>query len=102
MIKVFLKRRVAPKNYRRLLGLLTDLRSLALRQPGYVLGETLIRGTDPVEVLAIGTWISEEHWMAWSTSQRRIEITDLVSPLLVGAVETTIYKIPTGDAAAAL
>ena len=98
MIKVFLKRRVARENYRRLLELLTDLRSLALRQPGYVLGETLIRGTDPVEVLAIGTWISEEHWRAWSTAQRRIEVTDMVSPLLVGAVETTIYNVPTGDA----
>ena len=97
MIKVFLRRRVARENYGRLLGLLTDLRSLALRQPGYVLGETLIRGTDPVEVLAIGTWISEEHWKAWSTSQRRIEITDLVNPLLVGHVETTVYRIPTGD-----
>lgn len=94
MIKVLLKRRVSPQNYKRLMGLLSDLRALALRQPGYVSGETLIRGTDPLEILAIGTWISEESWNAWKTSQKRIEISDLVNPLLVGEVETTVYRVP--------
>ena len=94
MIKVFIKRRIIPGNYHRLLKLMLELRIMATRQPGYVTGETLVRGKDPIEVLAIGTWISEEHWKAWSTAQQRIEITNMIIPLLEGGVETTVYSIP--------
>lgn len=94
MIKVFIKRRIIPGNYHRLLKLMLELRIMATRQQGYVTGETLVRGKDSIEVLAIGTWISEEHWKAWSTAQQRIEITNMIIPLLEGGVETTVYSIP--------
>lgn len=97
MIKVLLKRRVKPDDYNKLLDLLKDLRGVALHQPGYLTGETLVRGEDPVEVLAIGSWVSEEHWKAWSTSQQRIELEDMVSPLLVERPEITIYSVPAQD-----
>lgn len=97
MIKVLLKRRVKPENYDKLIELLKDLRGVALHQPGYVTGETLVRGEDPVEVLAIGSWVSQEHWRAWSTSQQRIELEDMVTPLLVDRAEITIYTVPSQD-----
>jgi len=91
MIKVLLTRRVRPENYGRVLGLLTDLRAAALRQPGYVSGETVVRGEDPIEVLAIGTWLAEEYWTAWSTSEERIEIEDMMAPLLGGEPRASVY-----------
>ncbi len=94
MIKVILKRRVKPQNYGRLIGLLRDLRGAALHQPGYITGETLMRGDNPVEVLAIGTWLSEKHWRAWSTSQARNELESMVEPLLIERVDTTVYEVP--------
>ena len=97
MIKVLLKRRVKPEDYDKLIELLKDLRGVALHQPGYVTGETLVRGEDPVEVLAIGSWVSQEHWRAWSTSQQRIELEDMVTPLLVDRAEITIYTVPSQD-----
>jgi antibiotic biosynthesis monooxygenase (ABM) superfamily enzyme len=97
MVKVLIKRRVKAENYRRLLELMLELRVMAMRQPGYVTGETLVRGKDPIEVLAIGTWLSEGHWKAWSIDQRRIEITDMLDLLIENGVETTVYSIPDED-----
>ncbi len=97
MIKVFLTRRVRAENYERVMGLLTDLRAVALHQPGYVTGETVVRGDDPIEVVAIGTWLAEEHWQAWSTSKERLEIEDMIAPLLAGEPSAAIYRVPLGN-----
>jgi antibiotic biosynthesis monooxygenase (ABM) superfamily enzyme len=97
MIKVILKRRVKPQNYGRLIGLLRDLRAAAIHQPGYITGETVMRGENPIEVLAIGSWLSERHWQAWATSQARNELESMVDLLIVGKVETTVYEVPAED-----
>jgi antibiotic biosynthesis monooxygenase (ABM) superfamily enzyme len=94
MIKVFLKRRVKPENYRTMILFLLDMRSAALHQPGYIMGETLVKGSDPMELLTVGTWISEEHWKAWSTSPERIALESMVDPLMEDEIETTIYSVP--------
>jgi antibiotic biosynthesis monooxygenase (ABM) superfamily enzyme len=94
MIKVLLRRRVRPGNYERTIGLLRDLRAAALHQPGYTTGETIVRGQDPIELLVINTWLSEEHWRAWSTSQQRIELENMITPLLEEAPEAAVYRIP--------
>lgn len=94
MIKVILKRKVKPQNYARLLGLIRDLRAAALHQPGYITGETITRGNNPIEVVAMGSWLSEKHWRAWSTSQARNELESMVEPLLLEKVETTVYEVP--------
>jgi len=73
---------------------LKDMRAAALHQPGYVTGETLMRGNNPVELLVIGTWISEAYWKAWETAPERLELENIVDSLLEGEVQTTIYKIP--------
>ncbi len=93
MIKVLIKRNVRPQDYQSLFGLLLDLRAAAIRQPGYVMGETVVRGEDPIEVLAIGTWLTEEHWRAWRTSQQRNELEEMVNPLLVGDAEVSVYQV---------
>jgi heme oxygenase (mycobilin-producing) len=94
MIKVILKRHVKPDNYKRMVGLLQDLRAAALHQPGYISGETLVRGRDPVEVLAVGTWLSEQHWRDWSSSRERNELESMVEPLLEGKSEALVYQVP--------
>jgi antibiotic biosynthesis monooxygenase (ABM) superfamily enzyme len=94
MIKVLLRRRVKPGNYERTIGLVRDLRAAALHQPGYMTGETIVRGQDPIEVLVISTWLSEEHWRAWSTSEPRIELESMITPLLEDTPEAAVYRMP--------
>ena len=93
MIKVLLERRVKKKDYAKLMDHLIDLRSAALHQPGYISGETLIKGNDPVDILTISTWISEDHWKAWITSEQRIELNDAINHLVVGDAKVNVYNV---------
>ncbi|MDD4860331.1 MAG: antibiotic biosynthesis monooxygenase [Dehalococcoidales bacterium] len=93
MIKVLLERQVKRADFPKILEHLQDLRAAALYQPGYVFGETLLKGDDPVEVLVISTWASEEHWNAWLTSEERIELESANSHLLLDETKISVYKI---------
>jgi heme-degrading monooxygenase HmoA len=97
MVKVMQERRVKKKNLARLVAMLNDLRATAIRQPGYVTGETLIKGNDPIDVLVISTWISEDHWKAWTTSEERIELNDMITGIIEGEARINIYQVPTGQ-----
>lgn len=97
MIKVMLERRVPKENFAKLIGHLIDLRTAALHQPGYVGGETLVKGDDPIDVLVISTWISEDHWKAWTTTTPRIDLYDIIDGLIEGEVKVDIYKVPAGE-----
>lgn len=97
MIKVLLERKVTKKNFGKLIGYLIDLRTAALHQPGYVGGETLVKGNDPIDVMVISTWISEDHWKAWMTNAQRIELYDMIEGLIEDEVKVNIYKVPLGE-----
>jgi len=97
MIKVFVERRVTKKNYDKLIQHLLDLRTAALHQQGYVSGETLVKGDDPIDVITISSWISEDHWKAWITSEVRIELSDIIEHLIDGDEQVSIYKVPSEE-----
>jgi len=98
MIKVLLERCVTRDKYRKLLQLIKDLRSEALHQPGYMMGETLVSENDVVRVLVISTWMSEEHWKAFLTTEQRIELEAMVDVLLEEEVKVSVYRVPDGYA----
>ena len=93
MIKVLLERRVAKENLTRLIGYLIDLRAAALQQKGYVTGETLVKRNDTFDVMTISTWISEEHWKAWTTTATRIELDDIINGIIIGEPKVSIYTM---------
>ncbi len=97
MIKVLLERRVKRENYSKLIEDLKDLRSAALHQPGYMTGETLVKGDDPVDVLVISTWVTEDCWKAWLTRQERLEFEDCINSLIEGEPRTSVYEVPLED-----
>jgi heme oxygenase (mycobilin-producing) len=66
----------------RLIELIHDLRMEAMKQPGYITGETLTNSEDPCDVVVISTWNKEEQWKAWDTSEKRLALTTPVRPLL--------------------
>lgn len=98
MIKVLLERCVNREKYDQLLGLIKDLRAEALHQPGYMTGETLVSENDIVKVLVISTWVSEEHWKAFLTTEQRIELEAMVDGLLEEEVKVSVYRVPNGYA----
>lgn len=89
-IKVILYRRVPVEKRNELTPLLLELRSLALVQPGYVSGETLMNSDDPEEVLVISSWTDEPSWNRWLENARREEVQRRIDELLG---HETMYQV---------
>ena len=92
MIKVIIERHCKPGKEVALGGLLIDLRTKGLRQPGYVSGETLVSVEDPRNYLTIGTWTRLEFWKAWENSQERAELAQMIDALLAEDPRQSIYS----------
>ena len=81
-IKVILYRRVPVEKVEDLKPLLNELRALALAQPGYISGETLMNSEDPEEYLVLSSWTSEKHWNEWFQNEKRAEVQRQIDQLL--------------------
>jgi heme-degrading monooxygenase HmoA len=97
MIKVLQERRVRKNNHAKLIAHLNDLRAAALRQPGYVTGETLVKGDDPIDVLVVSTWLSQDHWNAWTTLEERIALNDIINGVIEGEARISVYEVPNSE-----
>jgi len=89
-IKVILYRRVPAEKSNELKPLLLEMRSLAMAQPGYVSGETLMNADDPEEYIVISTWTNEENWNEWLKNESRMDIQDRIDQLLG---RRTMYQV---------
>ncbi|MBT8339266.1 MAG: antibiotic biosynthesis monooxygenase [Desulfatitalea sp.] len=69
--KILIKRCFKPGKTKQILALLNDLRAHAMRQPGYISGETLVQNASPHCMVIIGTWQSIEDWYCWRDSNER-------------------------------
>lgn len=98
MLKVLLECRAKKDRYDKFMELIQDLSAVALHQAGYVTGETLVKADDPLHVLVISTWVSEQHWEAWLNNQNCVELSALVDGLVDGDTEVTLYGVPPGSA----
>jgi len=76
-----------------LLPHIVELRALAVKQPGYISGETFFNINRSDECLVIGRWTSLEHWQRWTLDQRRIELDRNMENHLVSKTEYSIYSI---------
>jgi heme-degrading monooxygenase HmoA len=70
-----------------------ELRALAVRQPGYISGETFFNLDRPEECLVIGRWTSLEHWQQWERDERRIKLNENIEEHLGSKAEYSIYGI---------
>jgi len=76
-----------------ILPYIIELRSLAVRQPGYISGETFFNLDRPEECLVIGRWISLEHWQQWKRDARRIKLNENIEKHLETKTEYNIYGV---------
>ncbi len=90
LIKRVTKRGVDAKE---LMPLIVELRSLAVRQPGYISGETFFNLDRPEECIVISRWTSLEHWQRWKKGERRIELNENIEEHLGSKTEYNIYGI---------
>jgi antibiotic biosynthesis monooxygenase (ABM) superfamily enzyme len=93
-VKVLIRRKVPSEKEADLLTLITQLRSLASRAPGYISGETLRNAEDREEYLVIGTWQHIKDWKAWLASQERKTLQGKIDKLLKRKTKYEVYDYP--------
>jgi heme-degrading monooxygenase HmoA len=89
-IKVMIKRKWQVDKPEELLPLLTELRSRAKEQPGYISSETLRSLEDPEDFLVISRWETADDWKKWLHSKEKRDIQGKVDSLIG---EKTFYEI---------
>ena len=71
--------------------LIVELRSHAMKQPGYISGETLKCIDRPGEYLVVSTWESVADWNKWLTSQERKILEDKIDSVTGKSTEYGTY-----------
>ena len=93
-IGVLIKRVTNPGgNAKVLLPHIIELRAIAVRQPGYISGETFFSLDHPEECLVISRWTTIELWQQWKQDARRIELDENFEKHLGIKTEYSIYGI---------
>ena len=80
--KILIERHTAPQQAHHVLAIATELRAAAIRQPGYISGESLIDVADNTALVVISTWRSMEDWRRWEASEERRMLEENIVPLL--------------------
>ena len=92
-IKVFIKRYIKKGKTQDTLALLNEVRSQALKQPGYISGETLVNHYDPSNITVVSTWQTIEDWIRWQESDERAVQEDQLESLQEGPANFEIYDL---------
>ncbi len=90
MIRVIIERHA--KDSLRLLAALREIRAEAMKQPGYISGETLVDAEDNTVIIVISTWQSLKDWKAWHASEARAKLDQRIQPLLVEPTRIRTYR----------
>jgi antibiotic biosynthesis monooxygenase (ABM) superfamily enzyme len=90
-IKVIIERSVSPDNQGEVAELLKDLRAKAIRQPGYISGETLFSVEHAGTHVAISSWESLRDWKTWEKNSERTAIVDKIERLLQTKSKVSVF-----------
>ena len=71
--------------------LIVELRAHAMKQSGYISGETLKCIDRPGEYLVISTWQSLDEWNKWLNSQERQILEEKIDSITGQTTEYTTY-----------
>jgi heme-degrading monooxygenase HmoA len=92
-VKVFIKRSIKKDQTATAVKLLMELRSRALKQPGYISGETLVNHYDPRNIAMVSTWQTIDDWIRWQESDERAAKEDQLESLQEGPANFEIYDL---------
>jgi heme-degrading monooxygenase HmoA len=92
-VKIFIKRFVKKGKTQEAVELLKDVRSQALKQPGYISGETLINHYDPCKITVVSTWQTIDDWIRWEESDERSAKENQLEGLQEGPTDFEIHDL---------
>ena len=91
-VKVMIERIAKPGLGKKLPSLLRDLRSEAVRQKGYIYGETLRSVDKPDTFLVVSTWSDISAWHRWSMDPLRKRKESTIAALLAETPQVKVYE----------
>ena len=94
VVRAIIKRRIPKGKEKEAIAIITALRIMASRYPGYISGETLHNVDDPEEFLVISTWQSLEAWNVFFSDPKRIELQKRIDALQGATTEYKLYRYP--------
>ena len=92
MVRVIIERHCQPGKEAELERLLVDLRTISVRQHGYISGETLHSVDDPSLWLVISTWTDVDLWKVWETMPERLDRVRKIEPLLAAPEKVSVFS----------
>jgi heme-degrading monooxygenase HmoA len=92
-VRIIIERKIKKGKELDLARLLLELRSRAVKQKGYITGETLRDYDDPSAHIVISTWESVEDWKSWSGKTERMEVQSKIDDLLTEPSRMRIYEL---------
>jgi len=93
-VRAMIKRVIPKGKEKEAITIITDLRMLASRYPGYISGETLQNVDDPTDILVISTWQTIGAWNTFYADSRRKALQDKIDQLQGRTTEYKIYQYP--------
>jgi len=95
VVKVLIKRKIKEGRARGVFALLNKFRFDAMKQKGYISGETLFNHDEPHEILVISVWQSMENWLKWKNNPERQANERQLENFLEGQTQYRAYVLGT-------
>jgi heme-degrading monooxygenase HmoA len=90
-VKILIKRSIGQQVASVLQPLIVELRAHAMKQPGYISGETLKCLERPGEYLVVSTWDSLAAWENWLRSRDRNILESKIESITGSTAEYATY-----------
>ena len=97
MIKIIIDQLCSPGKEEQFNDLLIELRDMAMRQRGYISGETLRELINPSHFKIISTWSSLEDWKIWQESAQRLLIEAMMESMTTNGRKLRIFSMDHGS-----
>lgn len=92
-VKIIIERRFKEPLVQENLRAIEALRIPAMRQKGYVSGETLVNFEDRREVVVLSTWSDFDAFNTWSNSEGRAKLEKELTPHLEGPAKISSFML---------
>ena len=92
-VKIVIERKFKEAVVPEFLQIIREIRIMALRDRGYIGGETVINVDDDREVLVFSAWSSVDDWKTWYDKKEWEELEKKLSPHLEEPVKTRIFMM---------
>lgn len=83
MVRVVIEHKVKDiQLVEKFIDVIREVRNEAMKQKGFITGETLVNIDDPTNVLVLSTWESADDWNGWDKAEIRLKLKPQINELL--------------------